>query len=121
MDVIHDVPKMSPAAHRACLEYALSDIEMQSAHAAAAAQAWAVGDLEGIKANYSETRLDACLQQNNAYAALRQKAIVDMANAIAGALRKPGKTFAVIPMGFFLRKNGVLERLKAGADGDRTG
>jgi len=113
MDVIHDVPKMSAAAHRACVEYALSDIEIESAHAVAAAQAWAVGDLSGIEANYSETRIDACLQQNSAYAALRQKAIGDMASAISGALNKPGKTFAVIPMGIFLRKGGVLERLEA--------
>jgi uncharacterized protein YbaP (TraB family) len=104
---------MSPAAHLACLEFALSDIEIETAHAVAAAQAWAAGDLAGMKANYSETRLDACLQQNNAYAVIRERAIADMADAISGALNKPGKTFAVIPMGLFLRKGGVLERLQA--------
>ena len=86
---------------------------MQSAHAVAAAQAWAVGDLAGVEANYSETRLDACLQQNNAYAVLRARAIGDMANAVTAALNRPGKTIAVIPMGIFLRKGGVLERLEA--------
>ena len=84
-----------------------------SDHAVAAAQAWAVGNLEGIKANYSETKLDACMQQNNAYSVLREKATGDMANAIAGALKKPGKSFAVIPMGIWLRKGGVLDRLEA--------
>ena len=113
MDVIHDVPKMTVAAHHACLEYALSDIEIESAHAVAAAQAWAVGDLNGIEAHYSETKLDACLQQNNAYAVLRKRATGDMANAISGALDKPGRSFAVIPMGILLRKGGVLERLTA--------
>jgi hypothetical protein len=113
MDVIHDVPKMSAAAHLACLEYALSDIEIEAAHAAAAAQAWAVGDLRGVEANYSETKLDSCLQQNNAYAVLREKAIGDMVKAIVGALNRPGKTFAVMPMGILLRKGGVLERLEA--------
>lgn len=113
MDVIHDVPKLSAAAHRACLEDALDDIEIEAAHATAAAQAWAVGNLEGIKAHYSETKLDACLQQSNAYSVLREKATGDMANAIAGALKRPGKTFAVIPMGIWLRKGGVLERLQA--------
>jgi len=113
MDVIHDVPKMSAAANRACLEYALSDIDVQSAHAVAAAQAWAVGDLAGMEANYSETKLDACLQQNNAYSALRARAIGDTADAITAALNRTGRTFAVIPMGIFLRKGGVLERLRA--------
>ncbi|MGZ5923688.1 MAG: hypothetical protein ACXWK2_03840 [Rhizomicrobium sp.] len=44
---------------------------------------------------------------------LREKATGDMANAIAGALKKPGKSFAVIPMGIWLRKGGVLDRLEA--------
>ncbi len=113
MDVIRDVPKMTPAAHRACLENALSDIDTASAHAVAAARAWAVGDVAGVKANYIETRLDDCLQQNGAYARLRETANQDMTNAIEAALKTPGKTFAVMPMGFFLRKGGVLERLEA--------
>ncbi len=37
----------------------------------------------------------------------------DMTNAILAALKTPGKSFAVMPMGFFLRKGGVLERLEA--------
>jgi hypothetical protein len=113
MDVINDVPNMSPAAHRACVEYALSDIDTLAAHGEAAARAWAVGDMAGIKANFSETRLDACLGQNNAYAVLRERAIKDEVNAITAALAKPGKTIAVVPMGFFLRKGAVLDRLEA--------
>ena len=113
MDVIHDVPLLSPAAHRACLVDALDDIDIESAHAAAAAEAWAVGDLDGIKAHYSETKLDACLQQSSAYSKMRERAIADMANAIEAALKRPGKTFAIIPMGIWLRKSGVLERLEA--------
>lgn len=112
MDVIHDIPTMTPAAHLACLDDALKDIDTASAHAAAAAQAWAVGDIAGIKANYLETRLDDCLQQNGAYAKLREMANRDMTDAILAALKKPGKSFAVMPMGFFLRKGGVLERLE---------
>lgn len=113
MDVIHDIPKMSRAAHLACLDLALSDIAIESEHAVAAAQAWAEGDVAGIKANFSETKLDACLQQNNAYAVLRERAIGDMTRAIGEALNTPGKSFAVVPMGTFLRKGGVLDRLQA--------
>ena len=113
MDVIHDIPRMSAAAHLACLDYALKDIDTASAHAAAAARAWATGDVAGIKANYLETRLDDCLQQNSAYRVLSDTANRDMTNAILEALKKPGKSFAVMPMGFFLRKGGVLERLEA--------
>lgn len=113
MDVIHDVPKLSPAANLICLEDALNDIDTESVHAALAAQAWADGDLDGVKAHYSETKLDSCLQQSGVYAALRDKEISDVANAIAGALDKPGRSFVVMPMGIWLRKGGVLERLEA--------
>ncbi|HXC54899.1 MAG TPA: TraB/GumN family protein [Rhizomicrobium sp.] len=113
MDVIHDVPKMSAAAQRACMEYALSDIDTLGAHGRAAAEAWARGDLGGIKANYSETRLEACMAQNASYLAIRQRGIQDEVSAIVAALNRPGKTVAAIPMGFFLRKGGVLERLEA--------
>jgi hypothetical protein len=44
---------------------------------------------------------------------MRERAIADMANAIEAALKRPGKTFAIIPMGIWLRKSGVLERLEA--------
>ncbi len=113
MDVIKDVPKMSAAAHLACLNWALEDIDTFSAHAAAAAQAWAKGDVAGVKAHYSETRLDACLAQNAAYTRLRETANRDMTNAILTVLNRPGVTLATMPMGFFLRKGGVLERLEA--------
>ncbi|MEJ1968196.1 MAG: TraB/GumN family protein [Rhizomicrobium sp.] len=113
MDVIRDVPNMTAAAHLTCLTLALDDIDTQSAHAVAAAQAWAKGDVAGIKAHYSETRLDDCLNQNAAYRVLRETANRDMTNAILAALNKPGTTVAVMPMGFFLRKGGVLERLEA--------
>jgi len=113
MDVIKDVPKMTAAAHLACLNWALEDIDAFSAHAAAAAQAWARGDVAGMKAHYSETRLDACLAQNAAYTRLRETANRDMTNAILTVLNRPGVTLAVMPMGFFLRKGGVLERLQA--------
>jgi hypothetical protein len=113
MSVLKDVPKMTPEAHRRCLEYALSDIETQTAHAAAAAQAWSTGDLVGVKQHYSDVKLDDCLQQNSAYAAMRETAIGDMTKAVEGALNKPGRTIAVMPMGLLLRQGAVLDRLQA--------
>jgi hypothetical protein len=107
MDVVHDVPKMSAAAHRACMQFALDDIDTEIAHA------WSIGDLAGIKAHYSDIKLDDCLQQSSVYSSLRERAIRDTTNAILAALNKPGKSFAVLPMGLFLRKGTVLDRLEA--------
>ncbi len=122
MDIVHEVPRMSPQAHRLCVENALSDIDTYGAHGVAAAQAWAVGDLDGIKANYSESRLDACLSQNSAYLALRERGIRDETNAIIGALAKPGKVVAANPDGL-LPAQGRRARTpdRGGPDGERTG
>jgi len=113
MDVIHAIPKMTADAHRACIGFALDDIDTAGAHAAAAAGAWATGDLTGMKAHYFEIRLDDCWQQNAAYAVLRERAIADETGAILAALKSPGRTVVVMPMGLFLRKGAVLDRLEA--------
>jgi hypothetical protein len=113
MGIIKQVPSMSPAAHLRCMEFAVSDIETQEAHAVPAARAWSTGNLAGIKAHYIETRLDDCLQQNAAYATLRETATRDMTNAIMAALAKPGRAVAVMPTGLLLHKGAVLERLEA--------
>ena len=111
MSIVHDVPNMSAAAHLACISDALDDIAVEEEHALPAAQAWAVGDIAGVKNNYAEIKLDQCLSASNAYSVLRENANRDMTAAILAALDKPGKTIAVMPIGFFLRKGGVLPLL----------
>ncbi|MBI3676818.1 MAG: TraB/GumN family protein [Proteobacteria bacterium] len=113
LPLLREVPSMSKAANEACLEDALDDIAQLSTHARSAAEAWAIGDLEGIKANYSEVRLERCLQAVPSAATLWNRAVADSVNAIVAALDKPGTTLAVVNVGALLRKNGVLDRLKA--------
>lgn len=112
MPVIEEVPQLSATAQQACLSDALDDIEVQTAHAGAAARAWAAGDLEGVKANYSESKLFSCFDQTKTFAAYREELISDYFDAVQNALAKPGKTLVVIGMGPLLRKNGLLERLE---------
>ncbi len=49
VDAIKDVLNLSPAQQQACLAEELEDIDRLAAHGAAAAQAWAVGDLNTMK------------------------------------------------------------------------
>ncbi len=114
MDVIDDIPKMTAAAHLACLDYALKDIDTASAHAAAAAQAWAVGDVAGIKANYLETRL------GRLPAAERRLCQAARDGEPRHDERDPGGAEEARQIlrgdadgASFLRKGGVLERLEA--------
>ena len=95
------------------MKAALDDIDAVSAHAAAAAKAWASGDLAGIKANYSEQRFESCIQSMPSFAALFQRAVNDSVNAVDTALAQHGKTVMVASIGSLLRQNGILDRLRA--------
>ncbi|HEX2593153.1 MAG TPA: TraB/GumN family protein [Rhizomicrobium sp.] len=113
LPLVKQLPKMSPAANAACMKAALDDIEVQRVHAEPAAEAWAVGDLDGIKANYSDTRFESCIQSMPSFSALFDRAVRDSTNAANAALARKGKTLMVVSMGELLRRGGLLERLRA--------
>ncbi len=105
--------RMSDAQNQVCLAAALDDVEREAAHAQAAAQAWAVGDLQGVRANTSASLLDGCLLQLPTVQSVVEQGTRDAVQTIDGALARPGRSVAVIDLTFLLRRNGVLDRLKA--------
>jgi uncharacterized protein YbaP (TraB family) len=114
LDAVKDVLKLNPAQQQACLAEEVEDIDRLSAHASAAAKAWAVGDLKTVKDNYAESRLNDCVVAAvNSIANINERNVADSVAAIDAALNQPGKTVMVIGIGPLLRKNGVLERLAA--------
>jgi uncharacterized protein YbaP (TraB family) len=113
LDVIKEVPSLSPQANLACLKDSLDDIDVMGAHAKPAADAWATGDLDGIKAHYSDPKALDCLGRSASFARLWARSVNDSVSVIDGALKVPGKTVAVINIGELLRKNGILDRLTA--------
>lgn len=114
MDVVHDVPSMPMAVQRTCLENALDDIDAEAAHARAASEAWAHGDVKGASANSPENELETCLRGSAAFNTMYNRAIADTVSAIDNALSSPGKTVVIVSIGSLLRKGGVLDRLRAG-------
>src|SRR6266851_5359334 len=64
LDVIKEVPNLSAQGNLKCLKDSLDDIDVMAAHAKPAAEAWAQGDLAGIKAHYSEPNALDCLGQS---------------------------------------------------------
>jgi len=50
-------------AQQICLDESLAKLEQRKTHAAALAEAWAIGDLKAIKANYAERGFSKCLKQ----------------------------------------------------------
>jgi hypothetical protein len=113
LDVVKEVPNLDMKGNLRCLTDALDDIQTLTVHAVPAAQAWADGDLDGIKAHYSEPRAIDCLSQSSSFSRMWEESVADSVAAIDAALAQPGKTVVVISVGELLRKNGVIDRLKA--------
>ena len=113
MDAVRDILKLNPQQQRVCLAQAVEDVAWGLAHAGVAARAWAVGDITGVKANYSESRLGTCIMAAvQAFGDIDARNSAEYVTAIDAALNQPGKTIVVIGMGPLLRKGGVLERLQ---------
>jgi hypothetical protein len=105
---------LPPALTGRCIDAVVSDIDFQSRHVQAAAEAWAIGDIAGMKANWSQSKLYDCLIALSSRAtALDTRAIDDTVNAIADAIDGGGRSVAVVDVGNLLRRYGVLDRLKA--------
>jgi hypothetical protein len=114
LDAAEDVLKLNPEQQRVCLAQSVEDVDRQIVHAVPAAQAWAIGDLKDLKANYGESRLANCvIAAVHSVANISERDVADYTAAIDAALDKPGKTIAVIDIGPLLRRGGVLERLQA--------
>ena len=114
MDVVRDLLKLSPEQQRQCLSQAVDDVLWASDHMAPAARAWAVGDVKAMKAHYAESRLMNCaIGTVTRAAAIEARNVSETVSAIDAALKKPGKTIAVVNLGPLLRKGGVLEKLAA--------
>lgn len=110
---LKEVLTLPIAQQNVCLAATLEDVARQTEHSDAAAQAWAVGDVKGVKAHFAESRLFECVTaMAHTVAAFDQNGTTALVTAIDAALEKPGKTIALIGMGPLLRKGGVLEQLE---------
>jgi|SRR5579871_1409149 len=105
--------KLPPAVTGSCIEAEIRDIDFQSRHAASAANAWAIGDVPGMMANWAPSNYYQCLFARSSHAtAIDARSIDDTVAAIDDALAESGHAVAVVEIGTLLRKDGVLDRLK---------
>ncbi|MGH6878170.1 MAG: TraB/GumN family protein [Rhizomicrobium sp.] len=106
--------KLPPAITGRCIEAAIQDIAFQSRHVQAAANAWAIGDVSAMLANWSPSQYTECLVQLSSHAtAIEARSIDDTVASVNAAIADGGRTVAVVDIGILLRKGGVLDRLKA--------
>jgi hypothetical protein len=114
MPSIEQILKQPPGSASKCVDAAVTDVNIARRHAAAAAEAWAIGDVAGIKANWSQPKLYDCLLEiSPLVTALDARAAADTVKAITAALDAGGNAVVVVNVGLLLRTNGVLDRLTA--------
>ncbi len=114
LPIVREALKVKAPQQIPCLNASMVDTERRAVHARPMAEAWAVGDIKALKTHYAESRLMECVAATvKSLGAMQQSEVPDMAAAIAAALEKPGKTFALVDIGPLLRKDGVLAQLEA--------
>ncbi len=102
---------LTPASEGECLNAALDDAETPEAVYRKAAVGWARGDVGA--ALQAPRRFDRCLLLMAGGPELWRKSTDDLADAIAGALGKPGQAVATVPLRRLVAKGGLIESLKA--------
>jgi uncharacterized protein YbaP (TraB family) len=110
--LVKDMLRLPLEAGYSCLDNALTDYETMTLHAAPLAEAWAVGDIAGIKAHYASSMLESCVKQSRKYGELDRRAVDDMTGAVNEALSKPGKTVMVMDIGWLFRATGIADQLR---------
>jgi TraB/PrgY/gumN family len=102
---------LTPASEGECLNAALDDAEAGPAVYRRAAVGWARGDVGA--ALQAPRRFDRCLLLMAGGPELWRKSTDDLANAIVGALGKPGHSVATVSLRRLLAKDGLADTLKA--------
>ncbi len=116
MDFYDSARRLTRAQDLACFAAALDQIESEAGNAPAAGEAWARGDLAGVRAHYPPPALEPCLAQLPAWESVLERGTAQGVAAIQDALSAGGRSVAVIDLHYLLRPNGVLDRLKAAGD-----
>jgi hypothetical protein len=113
VELLRSAGGLDAAGHEACLQDALEQNQAEADSAIAVARAWADGDLAAVKASYRPGLLESCLARVSGGATLLERRTADTTRALAAALDRPGRTVAAVDLSLLLRRDGVLDRLRA--------
>jgi uncharacterized protein YbaP (TraB family) len=108
--VITAAEQLSLAGQELCLSASLHAIEQGAGKVRQAAQDWARGI---VRPNPTDPADQACLNAMPQLKTLNDHLIGEEAEAVADALRRPGKTVAVFDLGATTMPGGVLDRLRS--------
>lgn len=102
------------AASEACFNAYLDSVDYLLGAMPRVTAAWARGDLGTVTKSHREMAYTTCILADPATAPVYRGYAIDSAvTAIDAALKTPGKTVAIWQLSDLLRKDGVLDRLRA--------
>ncbi len=114
--IIDQLPQLSPAADSACLEAALDAIVQDVPRVRAVAAAWAVGDMETLRATPENAALRRCEIELAASAGSVDEVLKGVRRgyleAVEQGLAEPGGLLVVLPMTQALGRDGLIEALR---------
>ncbi len=106
--------KMGADDQEACLNDFLDGITYDTDVLPGMAAAWATGDLPTVLSQYQESSQLTCNLRLPKWQKLYQDQFIGkMSEAITKAMKKGGRSLAVVPFVDLLRKDGVLDQLRA--------
>jgi uncharacterized protein YbaP (TraB family) len=108
--VITAAEQLNMTGQQLCLSASLHAIELGAAKVRQAAQDWARGV---IRPNPTDPADQACLNAMPQLKTLNDRLVGEEAQAVADALKHPGRTIAVFDLGATTMPGGVLDRLRA--------
>jgi len=111
VDLIKMFNEMPTRAAEVCMEDALRQIEAGKARQLESARGWTTGDLR--VAISAERGFEHCIDDDPRIKAEVNRNITEVTGAVAEALKKPGKSVAVVDLRPLLSKGGILVRLQA--------
>jgi hypothetical protein len=110
VDLLKMFDEMPPKVAETCMEDALRQVEAGKARQLEAARGWTTGDLR--VAISAERGWEHCIADDPKITAETNRNIREVTSAIADALKKPGKSVAVVDLRPLLSRGGILQRLQ---------
>jgi uncharacterized protein YbaP (TraB family) len=110
-EMVDSLLQAPPAAHVPCLDAAMSAAEAGQGVVRERGDAWTRFDVPKVMASPLERALGACWPWGDPRFSRELRSL--WGDAVADALKNPGVTLAVAPLGVLAEKGGVLDRLDA--------
>lgn len=111
LGLVKEMLRLPQSGQMLCLSESVNFAHYATEHNRALSEAWAVGNIKGIKAHFVPSQFEGCIKQSAQFGKFVDRAVADYLREIRLALSKPGKTVMLTDIGSLLRQTGVVDEL----------